>query len=67
MVTLSPWSRRAASAISIFASGGTRVPSVSTTTPSTRTQRLAIHSSASRREHRPRSLISLDSRGSSAD
>jgi len=36
------------------------------TTPSTRTQPFSIHSSASRREHRPSSLIRFDRRGLSA-
>ncbi len=42
-----------------------RACSVSTTTPSTRTQPLTIQSSASRREHRPSSPMRLDRRGSS--
>ena len=47
------------------ACGDTRVPSVSTTAPSTLTQPFSIHSSASRREHRPSSLIRFDRRGRS--
>ena len=43
--------------------GGTRVPRVDVTCPSTFTQPFSIHSSASRREHRPSSLIRFDRRG----
>ena len=42
-----------------------RVPSVSMISPSTMTQLLAIHSSASRREQMPRSAMTLDKRGKS--
>ena len=45
--------------------GDTRTPSVSTTLPSTLTQPFSIHSSASRREHKPSSLMRFDRRGSS--
>src|SRR5579862_2922850 len=45
--------------------GDTRTPSVSTTSPSTFTQPLVIQRSASRREHRPSSPMSLERRGCS--
>src|SRR5215470_769846 len=45
--------------------GDTRTPSVSTTSPSTFTQPLVIQRSASRREHRPSSLMRLERRGCS--
>src|SRR5450631_2040527 len=47
------------------ASCGTRTPSVTTTLPSTFTHPFSIHSSASRREHRPSSLIRFERRGPS--
>src|SRR5258706_11468217 len=65
IVTCSCWWRPAAGSVSIFASRGTRTPSVVTTLPSTFTHPFSIHSSASRREHKPSSLIRLDRRGSS--
>src|SRR3954470_4437093 len=65
MVTCSLWWRAAAGSTSMRASRLTRAPSWSTTLPSTFTQRFSIHSSASRREHRPSSLMRFDRRGSS--
>src|SRR5258706_14735942 len=47
------------------AARGTRTPSVSATLPSTFTHPFSIHSSASRREHRPSSLMRFERRGSS--
>src|SRR3954469_16030407 len=49
----------------IFCSGSTLLPNSDTTWPSTRTQPRAIHSSASRREHRPSSDMRLDRRNNS--
>src|SRR5450830_1282316 len=46
--------------------GKTLLPSSDTTLPSTRTQPRAIHSSASRREHRPSSDMRLDRRNNSS-
>jgi len=47
------------------ACGDTRTPSVATTLPSTFTHPFSIHSSASRREQSPSSLIRFERRGSS--
>ncbi len=60
MVTLCAPASRLASVI--FALLGALVPSSSTLTLSTKTQPLAIYSSASRREHMPRSDINFDTR-----
>src|SRR5829696_6138185 len=65
IVTCVLWCLFAAGSTSMRASRGTRTPSVLTTWPFALTQPFSIHSSASRREHRPRSPISFDRRGSS--
>ena len=62
MVTALAWSFLASVEISIFATGSIREPSSLTCSPSTNTQPRSIHRSASRREHSPRSDITLDSR-----
>src|SRR5579859_5170932 len=60
MVTREIFSARLSSVM--FCDGLTRVPSSSTRTPSTYTQPRSMYSSASRREHRPRSDMSFDTR-----
>ncbi len=62
MVTALAWSFLASVEISIFAAGSIREPSSLTCSPSTNTQPRSIHRSASRREHSPRSDITLDKR-----